>query len=69
MDKWLQLVIAESQIALGLRLNTRRIAVGVTRTYLGETLKLIITVWFKDIPSKRGRRRFTAIEASKWSAS
>ena len=69
VDKWLQLAIAESQIALGLTLNTRRFEVGITRTYVDETLKLILTVWFKGSPSKRGRRRFTAIEASKWSAS
>ena len=47
MDKWLQLVIAESQLALGLTLNTRRLEVGITRKYLAKTLKVVLTVWFK----------------------
>ena len=32
---------------------------------MDETLDLILTVWFKGSPSKKGRKRFTAIEASK----
>ena len=65
MDKWLNLVVGESQIALGLTLNSRKLTVGIPRKYLNETLDLILKVWFKGSPSKKGRKRFTAIEASK----
>ena len=65
MDKWLNLVVGESQIALGLTLNSRKLTVGIPRKYLNETLDLILKKWFKGSPSRKGRKRFTAIEASK----
>ena len=59
MDKWLDLIAGETQIALGLVLNTRKLTVGIPRKYLDETLSLLSNLWHKH------RERFTAIEASK----
>ena len=58
MDKWRTLIVAEQQLALGLRVNTRRLSVAITKDYLEGTLRLIQTHWHK------GRKRFKAIEAS-----
>ena len=59
MDKWLDLIVGETQIALGLVLNTRKLSVGIPRKYLDETLRLLSSTWHKH------RKRFKAIEASK----
>ena len=62
-DKWLDLIAEETQTALGLVVNTRKLTVGIPRKYLNETLSLLSKVWPKN------RKRFTAIEALKWLAS
>ena len=59
MDKWIALVVGESQLALGLTLNTRSLSVAITPTYLAETLNFIQTTWHQR------RKRFSASEASK----
>ena len=59
MDKWRDLMVGETQTALGLVVNTRKLTVGIPRKYLDETLSLLTKVWHKN------RKRFTAIEASK----
>ena len=59
MDKWLDLLVRETQIDLGLVLNTKKLTVRTPRKYLDETLSLLSSVWHKH------RKRFTAIEASK----
>ena len=46
-------------------MNSRKLTVGIPRKYFDETLNLIITVWFKGSSSRKGRKCFTAIEASK----
>ena len=58
MDKWRTLIVAEDQLALGLRVNTRRLSVAITKDYLEGTLRLIQNHWHK------GRKRFKAIAAS-----
>ena len=59
MDKWLDLVVGDTQTALGLVVNARELTVAIPRKYLDETLDLLSRVWHKN------RKRFTAIEASK----
>ena len=59
MDKWLDLIDGETQITLGIVLNTMNLTVGIPRKYLNETLSSLTKVWHKN------RKRFTAIEASK----
>ena len=69
MDKWLDLVGAEPQIALGLTLNSGKLKVGTPRKYLDETLDLIITVWFKGSPSKKAGNVSLQLKLQKWLAS
>ena len=59
MDKWIDLVIGETQTVLGLNLNTRKLTVSIPRKYLDEILLLIHNSWHKK------RKTFTAIEASR----
>ena len=69
MDKWLDLVVGESQIALGLTLNSRKLTVGIPRKYLDETLDLINKVWFKGSPSKKAGNVSLQLKLQKWLAS
>ena len=70
MDKWLELVVGESQTALGLNLNTRKLTVGIPRKYLDETLSLILTTWFKGSQSRRGRGKdLLQLKLQRWLAS
>jgi hypothetical protein len=59
MDKWKKLVVGEKQLALGLILKTREMAVSMTDDYLASTLTLLNTTWPKC------KKRFSALEASK----
>ena len=59
MGRWLDLVVGETQTALGLVVNARKLTVVIPKKYLDETLDLLSRVWHKN------RKRFTAIEASK----
>ena len=59
MDKWIDLIIGETQTVLGLNLNTRKVTVSIPRKYLDEILLLIHNNWHKK------RKTFTAIEASR----
>jgi hypothetical protein len=60
MDKWMSLVVAEQQLALGLVFNTRILSVAMTKKYLAETLSILETVWLFD-----GKQQFKAMEALK----
>ena len=44
MDKSLDLIVGETQTALGLVVNTRKVTVGIPRKYLNETLSLLSKV-------------------------
>jgi len=59
LDKWRKLVVTEHQLALGLILHTRRLSVAITKEFQTDTLDLICKHWH------RGRKRLTAIEASR----
>ena len=64
MDKWLNLIVAEHQLALGLIWNIRRLTIAIPREYLDNTLHVLKTVWPKDRQEK-GRKCFFALEALK----
>ena len=55
MDKWLNLIVTEHQLALGLIWNTRKLAIDIPRDYLDETLHLLRTVWPRDRLSRKKR--------------
>ena len=59
MDKWMLLIVAERQLALGLIINSRSLTVAISTKYLADTLHLIQTTWHV------GRNRFRANEAAK----
>ena len=65
MDKWQNLVEAVHQLALGLIVKSRCLTVAITKEYVDSTLQIITTVWPGPSLTSSGRKRFTAIEASK----
>ena len=44
MDKWLNLIVAEHQLVLGLIWNTRRLTIAIPREYLDDTLCVCVCV-------------------------
>jgi hypothetical protein len=57
MDKWMNLIGSEHQLALGLIMNTRKMTVALTMKYLSDTLNIIQTT------RHFGKKRFRAMEA------
>ena len=47
MDTWLNLIVAEHQLALVLIWNTRKLTIAIPREYLDKTLYILRTVWPK----------------------
>ena len=48
MDKWLLLITATHQLAVGLIINTRQMTVAITMKCLAYTLNIIQTMWHLD---------------------
>ena len=59
MDKWIELIVGHLQIMLGIKVNTRRLTVGMPREYLDECLSLITNTFHA------GRKKFTAQQGQK----
>lgn len=59
MDKWQDMVVGTSNVALGLVFNSRRLSLGITPKYRAAALDLLDKTWHP------GRRRFTVNEAQK----
>ena len=51
MDKWLKMVISHSQIMLGLKIDTRKLTVGVPAKYLFECRNLLEKGWPYNRPT------------------
>ena len=59
MDKWLELVVGQVLIMLGLIINTNKLTVAIPQKYVSELRDLIDTTWHVN------RRSFTLQEAQK----